>query len=79
MCNYNCCGLPMDQQTLIWILGVMSTSIAFLYFDRMRESKRITVMETKMDALIKGVDTLTTRVDLFLKTEIDTLKKLADK
>lgn len=69
----------MDQQTLIWILGVMSTSIAFLYFDRMRESKRITVMETKMDALIKGVDTLTVRVDLFLKTEIDTLKKLADR
>jgi hypothetical protein len=67
----------MDNNTLIWILGVISTSIAFLYFDRMRESKRITVMETKMDSIIKSLDTLTARVDLFLKTEVDTLKELA--
>lgn len=67
----------MDQTTLIWILGAMSTCIAFLFLDRTREGKRITVMETKMDALIKSVDTLTGRVDLFLKTEVDTLKELA--
>lgn len=68
----------MDHQTLFWILGSISACIAFLFVDRMRESKRITVMETKMDAIIKSVDTLTDRVDLFLKTEIDTLKRLAE-
>jgi len=68
----------MDQTTLIWILGVMSACIAFLYIDRSREAKRLTVMETKVDALIKSVDHLTGRVDLFLKTEIDTLKRLAE-
>jgi hypothetical protein len=47
--------------------------------DRLREGKRISVIETKMDAIIKSVDGLTERVDLFLKTEIDTLKRLAEK
>lgn len=69
----------MDHATLIWILGVISACIAFLFADRMRESKRITVMETKMDSIIKSIDTLTDRVDLFLKTEVDTLKELAKK
>lgn len=69
----------MDHATLIWILGVISACIAFLFIDRMRESKRITVMETKMDSIIKSIDTLTARVDLFLKTEVDTLKELAKK
>lgn len=69
----------MDQSTLIWFLGGISACIFFLFVDRARESKRITVMETKMDAIIKSVDHLTERVDLFLKTEIDTLKKLAER
>lgn len=69
----------MDQSTLIWFLGGISACIFFLFIDRSREGKRITVMETKMDAIIKSVDNLTDRVDLFLKTEIDTLKKLADR
>lgn len=69
----------MDQSTLIWFLGGISACIFFLFIDRAREGKRITVMETKMDAIIKSVDNLTERVDLFLKTEIDTLKKLADR
>lgn len=69
----------MDQSTLVWFLGGISACIFFLFVDRMREGKRITVMETKMDAIIKSVDNLTDRVDLFLKTEIDTLKKLADR
>lgn len=67
----------MDHATLIWILGVMSACIAFLYVDRMREAKRITIMETKIDGIKESVDTLTGRVDLFLKTEVDTLKELA--
>lgn len=67
----------MDQTTLIWILGVISACIAFLYMDRLREGKRITVMETKMDAIKESVDKLTGRVDLFLKTEVDTLKEIA--
>lgn len=69
----------MDQSTLIWFLGGISACIFFLFVDRARESKRITVMETKMDAIIKSVDALTERVDLFLKTEIDTLKKIAER
>lgn len=69
----------MDQSTLIWFLGGISACVFFLFIDRQREAKRITVMETKMDAIIKSVDNLTARVDLFLKTEIDTLKKLADR
>lgn len=69
----------MDQSTLIWFLGGISACIFFLFIDRMRESKRITVIETKMDAIIKSVDNLTERVDLFLKTEIDTLKKIAER
>lgn len=69
----------MDNATLIWILGVMSACIAFLYIDRMRESKRITVMETKLDYIITGVDKLTGRLDLFLKAEVDTLKELVKK
>lgn len=67
----------MDNTTLIWILGVISACIAFLYMDRMRESKKITVMETKMDSIIKSIDGLSSRVDLFLKTEVETLKELA--
>lgn len=69
----------MDQSTLIWFLGGISACVFFLFIDRQREGKRITVMETKMDAIIKSVDNLTDRVDLFLKTEIDTLKKIADR
>lgn len=76
---YNCNCLSMDQSTLIWFLGGISACVFFLFVDRQREAKRITVMETKMDAIIKSVDNLTDRVDLFLKTEIDTLKKLADR
>lgn len=34
-------------------------------------------METKIDGIKESVDTLTGRVDLFLKTEVDTLKELA--
>lgn len=79
MYNNLCIHQTMDHATLIWILGVISACIAFLFIDRMRESKRITVMETKMDSIIKSIDTLTARVDLFLKTEVDTLKELAKK
>lgn len=66
----------MDQSTLIWFLGGMSACVFFLFIDRMREGKRITVMETKMDSIIKSIDNLSVRVDLFLKTEVDTLKEL---
>lgn len=79
MYNLNCICIGMDQSTLIWFLGGISACVFFLFIDRQREAKRITVMETKMDAIIKSVDNLTDRVDLFLKTEIDTLKKLADR
>jgi hypothetical protein len=67
----------MDTSTLIWFLGGMSACVFFLFVDRMREGKRITVMETKMDAIISSLDNLSNRVDLFLKTEVDTLKELA--
>jgi hypothetical protein len=67
----------MDTSTLIWFLGGMSACVFFLFVDRMREGKRITVMETKMDAIIASLDNLSNRVDLFLKTEVDTLKELA--
>lgn len=67
----------MDHSTLIWFLGGMSACVFFLFIDRIREGKRITVMETKMDAIIKSIDTLSGRVDLFLKTEVDTLKEIA--
>jgi len=61
----------------MWILGLITAAIGFLFLDRMRESKRITVMETKLDAIIKSIDLLSGRVDLFIKTEVDTLKELA--
>lgn len=79
MYNLNCICIGMDQSTLIWFLGGISACIFFLFIDRARESKRISVIETKVDALISSVNTLTERVDLFLKTEIDTLKRLAER
>lgn len=72
-----CICNTMDQSTLIWFLGGLSGCVFLLYMDKIREGKRITVMETKMDAIIKSIDNLSVRVDLFLKTEVDTLKELA--
>lgn len=74
----------MDQQTIFWILGVITAAIAYLYIDRDRTGKRIQVMEHsvsalshKMDTVLDSVAQINTKFDLFLKTEVDTLKDLA--
>lgn len=67
----------MDQQTAFWILGVITAAIGYLYIDRDRTSKRIQAMENKMDMVLHTVAQINTKFDLFLKTEVDTLKDLA--
>lgn len=74
----------MDTQTIIWIFGVMTAAVGFLYWDRDRTGKRIHTMETsvtlmslKLDMLLDGQKVTNVRLDLFLKNEIDVLKDLA--
>lgn len=76
----------MDQQTTFWILGVITTALAYLFIDRDRTSKRIQTMENsvsgmshKMDTVLASVAQINTKFDLFLKTEVDTLKDLASR
>lgn len=73
--------IAMDQTTELWILGLLVAAIAWLYIDRDRSNKRMNQMETntalmthKMDTVLNEVKNTNTRLDLFLKAEIDTFK-----
>lgn len=59
-----------NSEVITWVLGVMAAVIGWLVLSNIQQDKKLAVIETK-------VDLLTHKVDLFLKTEMDTLKELA--
>lgn len=59
-----------NAEVITWVLGVMAAVIGWLVLSNIQQDKKLAVIETK-------VDLLTHKVDLFLKTEMDTLKELA--
>lgn len=67
------------------LLGIVGWLSYMTYRDMARNGRHATletdtrVMSAKLDSIIKKQDNLEGKLNLFLKTEIDTLKSLAEK
>ena len=59
------------------IAGIVVAFAAYLGLSNVQHTKQIAVMQKSIDALSNQVTLLATQVNLFLKSEIDTLKDIA--
>lgn len=61
-----------NTELITWVLGVMAAVIGWLVISNVSQDRKLAIIETKLDS-IKST------VELFLKTEMDTLKELVTK
>lgn len=67
----------MDFQTIFTL--IYGAVLAWLSLTIIQQGKKLAVMDTKLDAVEKSVEGVNGRIDVFLRTEIDTLKELVKK
>jgi hypothetical protein len=60
------------------IAGIVVAFAAYLGLSNVQHTKQIAVMQKSIDNLSNQVTLLATQVNLFLKSEIDTLKEIAE-
>lgn len=73
----------MDSSTVL-IMSGLGTVLLYLMISHIQQGKKIvalssmmTGLETSISNVKNTLDTLSSRIDLFLKGEIDTLKEIA--
>jgi hypothetical protein len=59
------------------VFTMMAAVIAYLAIQQFRQGGKLTTIGNKVDSIAESLLELKTRLDLFLKTEIDTLKEIA--
>lgn len=65
-----------------WQVIFVSTyggALAWLIMTNIQQTKKFAVLETVLNQLMKNSDSLNLKVDLFLKSEVDTLKAMMEK
>jgi hypothetical protein len=60
------------------VAGIVVAFAAYLGLSNVQHTKQIAVMQKSIDNLSNQVTLLATQVNLFLKSEIDTLKEIAE-
>jgi len=58
---------------------VMSGVIGYLVINQIQQGRKLNTIGVKVDAIAESLLELKTRLDLFLKNEIDALKEIAKK
>jgi len=66
-----------NAQIITWVLGIMAAVIGWLVLNNIQQDKKLISIEGLVTETGKKVDELKTTLNLFLKSEIDTLKELA--
>lgn len=68
----------------IIVLSIYGPFLGWLALSNIQQGKKIVALQTmnanvayKMDSLQKAVDSLSVKMDLFMKSELDTMKEIA--
>lgn len=66
-----------NWEIIKWILGGFGAVIAWLVMNNIQQDRKLAVIEKSVQHVGEKVDELKDTLNLFLKTEMDTLKELA--
>ncbi len=66
-----------NWEIIKWIFGGFGAVIAWLVMNNIQQDRKLAVIEKSVQHVGEKVDELKDTLNLFLKTEMDTLKELA--
>jgi hypothetical protein len=66
-----------NGEVINWVLASIGAVIAWLVLNNLQQDKKLIAIEGKVESIEGKLDKLSDNLNLFLKTEIDTLKELA--
>jgi hypothetical protein len=68
----------MEQWQVIFV-SLYGGVLAWLLLTNIQQTRKTAVIETILNQLMKNSDALNLKLDLFLKSEVDTLKAIIEK